>query len=1426
MFTRRIYKQPPSSASKEELDRQKNPLKTYVLVETPSGHSYRDDYKSKNDGNNGKVNTTMATSTPSTYVGETPSTMGSFFSPGTDPLSLSASLASPATPYSHNSSSTGVEVTDLKHFPVQDELKRKLAKQQAKIDMATPKPPSSKTTEKKTMESPPRTTSTARMMAFAAGIMKKAKTPSPKKPKLERDVSTPNSYGYDEEDDDYYVGNDYPAEDHDDEEDSEDDDNGPVLGAKKRTPPPKDNNMDAHMSTARMLTMAARMKKKVPSSKTPSPTTTSSSQPEPVQDKSSSSNNTLDVETIIPPTDLSNSEVGPTISACLNNVKKERRNNYKSTTKKSVSYEDENNVEVPPPPSVSVQDDGVVDTPQASSTGLGIIQQAIMGNAEEPDVLDRVFQTMEYAFCSDNAPLKLEYGEEEPEPPVPPPPADLPPADDLNRESSSVSMGPGYILPVKMMLTKSPSPPDSYRKALVDDAESVISEDSEVPFDCREDDMGRRRRPKAKSAPTEIERRSRDLRPELLGRRSDPMMHFAHSRASIEVVQDVALQDDDYNEPTKRTTPLKRAYAVVRSTLRGGRDSSYKKEEKEVSADDILNDLAATRDSIPEDAGIMPSKTNSTEGLSFDVEAGHQVSVKGGPNNRKSSPATISSEEEGETVGRQLFPEDNNTGEFIVRVPDSKQQKKQAEEQPAQRKKMSCMMCTFYLSVAACLVAIVVFASMLLIQKSKENSANASLAQEDQDTTNSSKPFDFTNTTEENDVSVPEGSDPSFPGWVAPGGGSGQDAPDFIFVENSEVCASAVALEGINLVYRGTTADATWDDTIDVCGDNMAIGYAQWYTFTSPRDILIEASTCGNTLFDTQITILSGDCSRFTCEAYNDQSCGDRSRATWFAEQGKVYYVLVHGYREANGEYDLLLSPVEKHDKCIDAQGPLLIGSTNFGTTAGSTEAESPRCGGIDTSKPGVWYTVDEDTEGWVRAAVLGRDPNFSAQVAIYTGEGCGDLRCVGGSKDGTVSWRADDEFQYYVFVSGTTAETGGFDLYLGNEQWQDTCDNAVEVLVSDFSYASSTTQARPHNVQSCGGTGKHTAPGLWFKVIGNGKILKADTCLDGTDLDTEISIFQGNCGVLQCVAGSGQIPSCSEEGAVSWLSEFGVEYLVFISGHGSRTGDFTMKIKEDDRGPGSICMSPLNLASSSFVFGSTEGGLAMPACGGIGNSKGVWYEFEGTGNRVNASVCDPATNFDARISLFTGSCVDLECNAISTASCGDNSYIEWLSIVDTSYFLFVHGANATSAGDFRLQLADSTLNDSCETAVMLGSESHSYAGSSINAQELETPSCDKPKHTMRGIWYTLIGTGSEVTISTCSGETNFDTEITILEGDDCDDLFCIDTSEDRDGCGNQAAITFRAREGRPYFVHVHGVDEDEVGNFNMRVTYRDSPFP
>jgi hypothetical protein len=215
-------------------------------------------------------------------------------------------------------------------------------------------------------------------------------------------------------------------------------------------------------------------------------------------------------------------------------------------------------------------------------------------------------------------------------------------------------------------------------------------------------------------------------------------------------------------------------------------------------------------------------------------------------------------------------------------------------------------------------------------------------------------------------------------------------------------------------------------------------------------------------------------------------------------------------------------------------------------------------------------------------------------------------------------------------------------------------------------------------------------------------------------------------------------------------------------------------------------------------------------------------YEFEGTGDIVSASVCSSETNFDARISLFSGSCGDLECMGHTTETCGEDGTIQWISAVDTSYYLLVHGTDSTSAGNFQLEMEDATLNDSCERAVELATRTHSYFGSNLNATLEDSASCERRKPPSYGMWYTFVGSGTEVTISTCSEFTEFGTEISIFSGS-CGDLLCVDSSQD--GCGNQAALSFKTEEGTIYFVRIRGDDRNDVGNFVMGVSVANSQF-
>jgi hypothetical protein len=218
--------------------------------------------------------------------------------------------------------------------------------------------------------------------------------------------------------------------------------------------------------------------------------------------------------------------------------------------------------------------------------------------------------------------------------------------------------------------------------------------------------------------------------------------------------------------------------------------------------------------------------------------------------------------------------------------------------------------------------------------------------------------------------------------------------------------------------YFGSTWKAFWDSRINTCGDQMSTGYSIWYSFSTNISKLVEASTCNNADFDTQITVLSGSCNETSCVSFNDQACGSQSVVRWYAETNVTYYVMISGYREASGTFGLTLSEVTNNDDCSDAVGPLVPGSVIAGTTAGAKSVgKLPQCGDANLTSPGVWYEIGNVT-GFYRAEILWGYTEFYGQVSIYRSMddpdmGCGALICDKSSTTGSVTWLAEGQETY-----------------------------------------------------------------------------------------------------------------------------------------------------------------------------------------------------------------------------------------------------------------------------------------------------------------------------------------------------------------------------------------------------------------------------
>jgi hypothetical protein len=97
-----------------------------------------------------------------------------------------------------------------------------------------------------------------------------------------------------------------------------------------------------------------------------------------------------------------------------------------------------------------------------------------------------------------------------------------------------------------------------------------------------------------------------------------------------------------------------------------------------------------------------------------------------------------------------------------------------------------------------------------------------------------------------------------------------------------------------------------------------------------------------------------------------------------------------------------------------------------------------------------------------------------------------------------------------------------------------------------------------------------------------------------------------------------------------------------------------------------------------------------LPGCTAPSVAPGVWFKFNGTGFPVTLTTCDPLTNFDTRITVFSGSCSSLSCVADNDdAFCGANalaSTVTFNTQFGVEYRALVHGGKLPSdVGTFRL---------------------------------------------------------------------------------------------------------------------------------------------
>jgi hypothetical protein len=323
-----------------------------------------------------------------------------------------------------------------------------------------------------------------------------------------------------------------------------------------------------------------------------------------------------------------------------------------------------------------------------------------------------------------------------------------------------------------------------------------------------------------------------------------------------------------------------------------------------------------------------------------------------------------------------------------------------------------------------------------------------------------------------------------------------------------------------------------------------------------------------------------------------------------------------------------------------------------------------------------------------------------------------------------------------------------------------DFCSQAVSITVADGTYSGDLAGATEDtdlviDLDARYGVGY----GRWHIFVGTGLIIQMSYCLED-DVFDGIYLVRGVCGRFDDTIQNEIVlnaPTCSQTIFPSVLNS--IYYVYVFAQDAVETGRYNLTFTSQDSCDGA---SQLELFDRPMPLATIVGATIdqdVAACGSASKAvaPGIWYKIQGNGNPFSVSTCD-STGVTLQLSVFTGECQNsLECVAGNQGFCfGGQSYVEWVGLLDTMYYVLVHGITADEAGSFVLTVRElGEVNDICSGATSLSNLSSYHLGSTQNASIDATPydgfgaperlRCASIDANSVSLWYSMTGTNQEV---------------------------------------------------------------------------------
>ena len=253
-------------------------------------------------------------------------------------------------------------------------------------------------------------------------------------------------------------------------------------------------------------------------------------------------------------------------------------------------------------------------------------------------------------------------------------------------------------------------------------------------------------------------------------------------------------------------------------------------------------------------------------------------------------------------------------------------------------------------------------------------------------------------------------------------------------------------------------------------------------------------------------------------------------------------------------------------------------------------------------------------------------------------------------------------------------------------------------------------------------------------------------------------------------------------------------------------------------------------LLDSLVVLPATLGeslleGVLVPSCAILGCMNPEACNYDPAATEDDGSCELPFFCFDCDMNCLCDEDMDGVCDPFEFPGCTDPEACNYAPVYTDEDGSCYYAEGGFDCNGFCLPVE----NDECGMAQPIGC-SEIVTATTVCADTTESDYCDQyniGEYFHGGLWYTIMGTGDTLRATMCFEDTDYDTYLSVYEGD-CDDLNCVVGNDDQDEqaffadpCYENflaSNVQWDSEEGVEYFLHVSGSNAvtPAVGGFDF----------